>query len=224
MSDPSLLSVQYVVIGGGGHAGVVVDALRATGYAGPAGILDVDRARWGTTVDGVPVLGDDTLLSQLSQRGITHFAIGVGGTRDNGPRRRVFDAAIAAGLHPMTVRHPRAYIAASAAVAPSAQLMCQAVVNSHAVVGENVIVNTAAIVEHDCRIHAHVHLATAARVASGVTVGEGAHIGAGATVVQSITIGTGAVIGAGACVVHDVLPHTTVVGVPARPVAAAERV
>lgn len=50
-------------------------------------------------------------------------------------------------------------------------------------------------------------------------LGNDIFIGAGAKIVGGVTIGDGARIGANAVVVHDVEPHTTVVGVPARPVA-----
>ena len=44
-------------------------------------------------------------------------------------------------------------------------------------------------------------------------------IGAGAKVIGPITVGDGARIGANAVVVKDVAPDTTVVGIPAKPVA-----
>ena len=49
-------------------------------------------------------------------------------------------------------------------------------------------------------------------------LGSNIHIGAGAKIIGGVTVGDGARIGANAVVVHDVTPHTTVVGIPARPV------
>src|SRR6266581_8270595 len=49
-------------------------------------------------------------------------------------------------------------------------------------------------------------------------VRRGVMIGAGAKVLGNITIGEGAKIGAGSVVLHDVPPHCTVAGIPARPV------
>lgn len=47
-------------------------------------------------------------------------------------------------------------------------------------------------------------------------VGQGATIGANATIICGVTIGEGAFIGAGSVVTRDVIPYTTVWGVPAR--------
>lgn len=48
-------------------------------------------------------------------------------------------------------------------------------------------------------------------------VRRGASIGSGATLLGGITVGENAMIGAGSVVVRDVLPDTTVVGNPAKP-------
>ena len=46
---------------------------------------------------------------------------------------------------------------------------------------------------------------------------DGVFIGTGARVLGAVTVGKGASVGANAVVIHDVSPHTTVVGIPARP-------
>jgi serine O-acetyltransferase len=53
----------------------------------------------------------------------------------------------------------------------------------------------------------------------GATIEPGVSLGTGAKVIGPVRIGTGAQVGANAVVVHDVPPHTTVVGAPARPIA-----
>jgi serine O-acetyltransferase len=49
-------------------------------------------------------------------------------------------------------------------------------------------------------------------------IGKGVLICAGAKILGNIHVGAGSKVGAGSVVLHDVPPHTTVVGVPARPV------
>ena len=51
------------------------------------------------------------------------------------------------------------------------------------------------------------------------TIGDRAFIGAGARILGGIKIGHDAKVGSNAVVLSDVAPRTTVVGIPARPVA-----
>lgn len=204
-----------IVLGGGGHARVLIDSLQASDVAVVHGVLDADRSQWGQTLLGVPVLGSDELLPELIERGVNHFAVGLGSVGDSQLRERLFEAALACGLKPLTVIHPSSACSAWAEVGSGSQLFPASVVNANARLGENVIVNSGAVIEHDCVIGAHAHIATGAKLSGGVNVGAGAHIGAGAVVKQSISIGERAVVGAGACVVKDVPPGVVVVGVPA---------
>lgn len=208
-----------VIVGGGGHARVLIDALRALGDARTLGAIDADRSRTGSTIFDVPVLGDDALLPELIAAGTRLFAIGVGGTHDNAPRARLFDAAIALGMQPVTIVHPAATVSRYAEIAEGAQILAGAIINAGARIGQNAIVNTAAVVEHDCNVGNHVHVSTGARLASTVTIGIGAHIGVGATVRHLISIGEAAVVGAGAVVIQDVPAGVVVVGVPAKELA-----
>ena len=210
-----LKKIRLVILGGGGHARVLIDSLQTTDMAESAGVLDQDETLWGTELLGVPVLGGDDLLPTLVTRGATHFVVGVGAVGDNQPRRRLFELGLTHGLKPLTVCHPTAVCSPWAKIGPGSALCPMAVINPGAIVGTNVIVNTGAIVEHDCVIDDHAHLATGSRLSGTVHVGPAAHVGAGATVLQCLTIGEGAIVGAGAVVIKDVEPWTVVAGVPA---------
>jgi sugar O-acyltransferase (sialic acid O-acetyltransferase NeuD family) len=205
-----------IILGGGGHARVLIDCLQAAGCVQLYGVLDRDNAQWGQTLLGVPILGGDELLPDVVAKGVNCFAVGLGGIGDNRPRQRLFELGLSFGLEPLTAVHPTAICSRWAKIGPGSQLFPGSIVNAGAELGVNVIVNSGAIVEHDCIIGAHAHVATGARLASTVRVGDGAHIGAGATVKQCITIGEGAIVGAGAVVVKDVPAQTVVAGVPAR--------
>jgi sugar O-acyltransferase (sialic acid O-acetyltransferase NeuD family) len=209
--------MRVVGIGAGGHAKVLIDALRLRGDVEIVGLTDKKPELWSKSVLGVAVLGDESILGRLRADGVEGAFIAVGSVGDATIRRQLYDLAVAAGFEMIRVIHPSAVVAESARIAAGAMLLATSVVNADAGVGENTIVNTAAVVEHDCIVGRHVHLATGAKLASTVTVGDEAHIGAGAVVRQCISIGSRAVVGAGAVVISDVEPGARVAGVPARP-------
>jgi UDP-perosamine 4-acetyltransferase len=206
-----------VVLGGGGHAAVVIEALWLQASLRPSAVLDNDARRWGRHIGPVPISGGDDLIPALMRDGVSSFIVGLGGSSDNAPRARLFDLGRRYGLEPLTICHPAAVCSPSITIGKGSVVLALAVVNAGAVVGEDVIINTGVIVEHHCIVESHVHLATGSTLCGGVRVGEGAHIGAGAVVRQGMVIGARAVVGAGAVVVDDVPPDTTVVGLPARP-------
>jgi serine O-acetyltransferase len=74
---------------------------------------------------------------------------------------------------------------------------------------------------HTCNISQGVTIGVSGKRASrGVpSLGNHVYIGANAVVVGNITVGDNAVVGANSLVRADVLPNTTVVGVPARQVS-----
>ena len=205
-----------VILGGGGHAKVVIDCLEASGLAIPYGVLDSDKNLWDREILGVPIRGGDDLIQQLKKEGVVYFMVGVGGVRDNGPRRRVFELGVESGLIPLTLQHPSAVCSRWAKIGDGTLIAAGAVVSTAAVIGKNCIINTGALVDHDCIIEDHVHVATGARLSGAVRVGRGAHVGTGACIRHGISIGEEAIVGAGGVVVKEVPPKTVVKGIPAK--------
>jgi serine O-acetyltransferase len=91
--------------------------------------------------------------------------------------------------------------------------------------GMGVVIGETAEIGDDCYLYHQVTLGVA-RTMTGKrhpTVGNNVIIGAGAKVLGPITVGDNARIGSNSVVVDPVLPDTTVVGVPARPVYRRQR-
>lgn len=212
-----------VILGGGGHTRVLIDALQQSKAATLYAVLEPEPTHWGQTLYDVPIRGDDAFLPQLIQEGVNSFVVGVGSLGDATLRRRLFDFGLAHGLEAINVIHPNAVISERAQLGRGVQVLAGSIINAGTELGDNVLINTGAIIEHDCLIEDDVHVATGAKLAGTVRVGRGAHIGAGASIRHKITIGAGAVVGVGAAVVKDVPPLTVVVGVPARPLRAEDQ-
>ena len=206
---------KIVLLGGGGHAKVVIDLINACGSYEIAGIADAQLAA-GVSVSGVTVLGNDSVLPELYGKGIKNACIAVGSVKDNSRRKALYEKVKDAGFSIPALVHPSAIISGKSQIRKGVQIMAGAIVQTGALIGENTIVNTGAIVEHDCAVGNHVHICPGATLSGNCLIGEGAFIGAGATVLQGIKIGNNSIVSAGAVVIKDVLDNTTVIGVPAK--------
>lgn len=207
-----------LIWGATGHAKVLHEALAVSGYR--LEVL-VDRRVLPTPVPGVAVLegeaGLDAWLAARGGAGGLHFMVAIGGARGS-DRLAVAALLEARGLQPATLLHRTAFVAASAVLGSSCQVLAQAAVCAAATLGKGVIINTAASVDHDCVLGDGVHLAPGARLAGEVVLGERVFVGTGAIVLPRVRVGVGAVIGAGAVVLKDVQAGVTVAGNPARPI------
>ncbi len=77
-----------------------------------------------------------------------------------------------------------------------------------------VVINSSVRGGSDIHVEHQVTIGADRRLAP--VLGDGVFIGAGAKIIGSVHIGSDVRVGANAVVVHDVPPHCTVVGVPAR--------
>lgn len=213
------MTLPFIIIGAGGHASVVADALLAAGEQ-VLGFTDADASRHGRMLCGLPVLGDDGVLDAYTPQTLA-LANGIGSVGDAAGRhvepmrRNVQQRLSACGWQFGGVRHPSAVVSPFARVGEGVQLLAASVVQPGAKVGEHCIINTAAVVEHDVTLGRWVHVAPGAIVCGDVSIGAFSHIGAGAVVRQGVRLGENTVVGAGAVVVRDYAGVNVLVGVPA---------
>jgi len=205
---------EIVVLGGGGHAKVLISILKKShtyavlGYTDPTPRGDIL---------GVPYLGADDALSMLRrQRSSCAAAIGIGTVRLSLLRteRRQFLEALGFTLPPIVA--PAATVNEDVEVGFASVVFDGAVVNSGSRIGQGVILNTHCTVEHDCTIEDDVHVAPGVTLSGGVQVGARSIVGAGATVIQAVAICADCFIGAGATVVAPISQPGVYVGTPAR--------
>lgn len=209
-------TVRCVLLGAGGHALVLLDALKEAGQPLPEVALDCNQSKWGTRFQGIPILGGDPRLKELVAEGCERFIVAVGEIAGMDAREAMFNFGRQCGLEALTIIHPSAVCSQWANIGAGVQLLARSVVNAGATIGDNVIVNTGAIVEHDCMVGDHVHIASGAILIGHVKVGSHAQIGPGATIAQGVCIGSRATIAPGAVVLEDVPEGATVTGAPAR--------
>jgi sugar O-acyltransferase (sialic acid O-acetyltransferase NeuD family) len=195
------LTHSAILIGAGGHAKVVHEAMIAGGVPASEVQLRADRAQ--------RFLGHNVACPEYPD-GLTtpaHIAIG-----HNGVRARLGAQVLAQGGRLLSVIHPDAHVSAHADIGAGAFIACRALIAASATLGQGTILNHGAIVDHDCQIGDYTHIAPAAVLGGGVRVGARVLVGANATLLPGLDIGDDVVIGAGSVVTKPIAPHSIWIG------------
>jgi UDP-perosamine 4-acetyltransferase len=203
-----------VVIGGGGHAKVIVSILQKLKNCQIIGYTDLKN---NGPLLGVPYLGsDDQLPALAAEPGAVNAALALGQVGLGNVRCELWSRLQPVALPFPWIVSPGAVVNAGVLVGEGAAVMDGAVINTGASIGRGAIVNTNCTVEHDVVLEDWVHVAPGATICGGVIVGRFSMIGAGATVIEGRKIAAGCIVGAGATVVEDLTEAGIYVGCPAR--------
>ena len=193
-------NLPVIIIGGGGHAKVLLDTLQMC-HRDVLGITDVNPEL--QAVLGIPVMGDDEAVLSHPP-GQVQLVNGIGSVSQPVLRKEIYEKFKASGYTFSQVIHPSAIISKESTLAEGAQVLAGSVVQTGCWIGENSIINSRASIDHDCRIGNHVHIAPGVTLSGNVEVGELTHIGTGAAVIQGIQIGRKSIIGAGVTITKNV--------------------
>ncbi len=208
---------RIVLVGGGGHAKVILETLRGSPAAWDiVGIVDPDPEL--REVMGTPVLGDDSHLPKLRDQGVNAAFIAIG---DNRLRERLAQSVTGLGFELINAISPAATVSPSARLGRGLAIMAGAVVNAEAVLGDLAIINTGALIDHEVEVGHAAHVAPGCAVSGRVQIGARALLGVGVSVLPDRRIGEDAIVGGGACVTQDIAKGVTAVGVPARAVTGS---
>ena len=176
--------------GASGHALVIMDSLRASGFRVKALVDDNPEL---TELDMVPVLHES--------QGLSPFIVSIG---VNVTRRKVVERLMAQGATFGLAIHPSAILSPSTKVGEGTVIMAGAIVNAATQIGRHCIINTGASVDHESQLGDYVHISPHATLCGNVSVGEGTWVGAGSTIIQGVKVGRWCMIGAGSVVTKDV--------------------
>lgn len=199
---------KILLIGGGGHARSVIEAMGASRFAGYAALKPAEIPLQ------VPYLGDDAdMLSGAAPEDIDiHIAMGFGTGGSLALRRKIIQAY--AEFYAPALIAPTALVTPASTIGPGTAVMARAIVNRSAI-GSHCVINTGAIIEHDCHLGENVFIGPGAILCGEVTVGHDVFIGAGAIIKQGVHIPDATVIGMGAVIVSSPTEAGTYVGSPA---------
>ena len=209
-------TTQFVILGAGGDALVVAEAVRQAAEAGQpvslAGYLDDTLA--GTEMDGLPVFG--TLDEWATLDTAIRFIPAIQKVRDM-PRRatRLEELSIPLARWAQII-HPRAVVARNVRIGAGVYIAACATVQPGCIIGDFATLRGGAALGHDATVENHGYVGPNATLCGKTIVCEGAHLGPNAVVLDSKQVGRFSVVGIGSAVTKDVAEFTVVMGNPAR--------
>jgi len=177
-----------ILIGGGGHGKVVIDAIKKGDEFTVHGIVDTIIPK-GESVLGVNVLGNYDMLGELRKKGFKNAFISFGSIGDCSARVEAYNKLKGLGFNLPFIVHPSAIIGNGVVFEEGVFVAAGTVINPESKIGKNAIINTSASIDHNCVIGDYVHVAPGVTLSGKVIIGDGTHVGVGATVVQHLTIG-----------------------------------
>ncbi|MCK5214125.1 MAG: acetyltransferase [Candidatus Omnitrophica bacterium] len=185
------MSKKIIIIGGGGHARVLLDIIQLNSCE-VAGYLDAEEKENMK----ISYLGKDDKIMEYAPDTVA-LVNGIGSVKRTEKRQQIFEKFKGIGYHFHAVIHPQAILSKDIQLGEGVQVIAGVVINVGAKIGDNVIINTRASIDHDCVVGAHTHIAPGVAVSGCVSIGQGCHVGTGVNIIQGIVLGDGVLVAAG---------------------------
>jgi sugar O-acyltransferase (sialic acid O-acetyltransferase NeuD family) len=206
---------EIILIGGGGHAKVVIDILEERGDYNILGIIAKNKGD-GIGIGGYQILGNDNDLQELFNKGVKFAAMGVGGYTNNTLRKRIYEDLKRIGFQVISAIHPTASISRTVLMGEGNVVFSGVVIGPYVRLGNNIIVATGSTIDHDSVLKDHSLISAGVTVGAETQIEEGALLALGSKIISGITICKGALIGAGAVITRNISEPGTYVGIPGK--------
>lgn len=159
---------------------------------------------------GARYIGPSTSLNDLPDG--CEYSIGIG---SGSVRRKLDNAATAAGLKPATLIHSSATFGADVRISPGAVICAHVSVTTNVSIGRHAHINLNSTIGHDAVLADYSTVNPLCAISGEVTLAEEAMVGTNSAINQGLTIGRASIIASGSAVTKSVEDYTLVAGVPA---------
>lgn len=215
----AVASHKLVILGTGGTCRDIVDTVRDLNAAGTAaridciGFLDDNAALWGTTVEGLPVIGALAMARNIRD---CQFVNGIGSPTNYTQKEQLVARSGVPLERFATLIHPTASVSRTARLGHGVVVFQHVTITSNVIVGHHVVILPNTVISHDDEIGDYTCVAGGVKISGGVRIGRGCYLGSGAALIGGIEVGDGALVGLGSVVLENVPAWTVVAGNPAR--------
>jgi sugar O-acyltransferase (sialic acid O-acetyltransferase NeuD family) len=200
---------RVLLIGCGQGAQQVMEIFHARGDMTAVGIVDDDSARWGATVEDVPVVGGAQRLEQLFAAGAFDAAIVAISTSI--PARRKFRELLGRlGIPLANAIDPTARIARDVQMGGGNVICAFCHIGAATVVGENNFISAYNSFDHHNVLGSDSSTGPGCMTSGDVQLGDGVRLGTGIFVEPHVTLGDEAKVASGAIITASVPAGHTV--------------
>ncbi len=200
-----------IVIGGGGHAKVVISILKKIDRFNILGYSELED--YGPLLNINYLGNDDLVIDNYADKSMS-VVLGVGQIKSPELRKHLVKKYINAGFNFPAIISSHAIVNEAVTVGNGTVVMDNVVINTGSIIGNHSILNTSSTIEHNCSIGDYVHIAPGSTLSGEVTVGNSTFIGAGSTIANSVSISKDCIIGAGSLVRKNISQSGLYVGNP----------
>jgi sugar O-acyltransferase (sialic acid O-acetyltransferase NeuD family) len=213
---------KIVIIGAGGFGREVLDIIDACNQVEeiyePLGfIVDPQYSTPGTIINNKPILGGFDWLEKHADEIYVTCAVG-----PSHLRYQLIQRATELNCRFINLIHPSAIMTRWVTMGAGVIITAGCIMTNQIQIGNHVHVNLDCTVGHNAILQDFVTLAPGVHVSGNVTLGTGCYVGTGANIIEKLKIGDWSIIGAGSAIIGNILPNTTVVGIPGKVIKERE--
>ena len=202
---------RIVIIGAGGFGREVLQLIDRNLYE-PVGFIDTNTPPFSHLP--LPVLGDDSFISDLLKKGIAScVCVALGNMKK---RKKIFDIVTRHNLKLPQIIHSSAVILTQKPVGQGTIIYPNVVVMDNCQIGRGVLLNSGVTLGHDVDVGDFTNINPGVHIAGHVNVGRNVFVGIGSCIREKVNVGDEAIIGAGSVALKDVAAKTIVYGAPAK--------
>jgi len=190
---------KIVVIGGGGHAKVVMSLINKLTFFEIVGYTDIQNKGRMLNYD---YMGNDTDFLNVSND-INYAAFGIGENVDQSMKKNIIEKYKKNGINFPTLISPHAIINEDVEFGEGTIILDGVIINPSTRIGSFVTVYPNCVIEHDTIIEDNVYLAPSVNMCGGVIIKANSKIGNGVTIKDYITIKPNSLIESGTIIKND---------------------